>query len=70
MRVCVSVCVHGEHDTKAVEPFENTINRMNHTLQQLRGQKHVYFSTHSLCIMSQAARGTLADHFNDVSRSY
>lgn len=32
---------------------------MNHLLQQLRRQQRFYFSTHSFCIMSQAARGTL-----------
>lgn len=32
---------------------------MNHLLQQLRRQQCFYFSTHSFCIMSQAAGGTL-----------
>ena len=56
--VLMCVCVCGEHDAQAAEPFKNTINRMNHLLRQLKRQQHFYFSNHSFCIMSQAAGGT------------
>lgn len=32
---------------------------MNHLLRQLKRQQRFYFSTHSFCIMSQAAGGSL-----------